>query len=43
LSTYRSSIEKKELISIGDFSNNLMRHPDITNTTSTTTMSITAR
>jgi hypothetical protein len=43
LSTYRSSIEKKELISIGEFSNNSMRQPDITNTTSTTTMSITAR
>ena len=35
--------EKKQLISIGQFSNNSMRHSDITNTTSTTTMSITAK
>jgi hypothetical protein len=34
---------EKELISIGEFSNNSMRHPDITSTTSTTTMSIIAR
>jgi signal transduction histidine kinase len=43
LNTHRYSIEKKELISIGEFSNNLMRHPDITSTTSTTAMSIIAR
>jgi ribosome recycling factor len=43
LNTHRSSIEKKELISIGEFSNNSMRHPDITSTISTTAMSITAR
>jgi hypothetical protein len=42
LNTHRS-IEKKELISIGEFSNNSMRQPDITSTTSTTTMSIIAR
>jgi hypothetical protein len=34
---------KKELISIGELSNNSMRHPDITSTTRTTTMSIIAR